>query len=322
MNFSITYLIYALVFLSILFVIEGAYMLNRSSNSREIAVNRRMKIAKTAEDNTLSPSLFRKQVLGGSVTRFLFSALPDLEHAFWAANLKITPARALAYAVMAFIGVMLLFQTTALLPPLLELAVAGLACFGIPMLLLNIAVGNQRKKFNEQLPDALNLVTRGLQAGHPVQVAFGLVAKEMPDPIGSEFGNAIDEMNFGRDRATALRAISKRFPNPEFMFFIAAVEMQRESGGNLVTILDNLVAVIRERSNLKKKAFAVSAEGRLTAVIVGSLPYFLLGFLLATNPDFILGSVEEPLFWPLMTGAWCLWLLGMIIIWRMVNIKV
>ncbi len=322
MDFSITYLIYALVFLSILLVIEGAYMLTRSSDTREIAVNRRMKIAKAAEDNTLAPSLFRKEVLGGPVTRFLLSALPDLEQAFRAANIKITPAQALAYTVAAFVGVMLLFQTTPLLPPLLEFLIAGLVCFGIPMLVLNIAVGNQRNKFNEQLPDALNLVTRGLQAGHPVQVAFSLVAREMPDPIGSEFGNAIDEMNFGRDRATALRSISERFPNPEFMFFIAAVEMQRESGGNLVTILDNLVTVIRERSNLKKKAFAVSAEGRLTAVIVGSLPYFLMGFLLATNPDFILGSIEEPLFWPIMTGAWCLWLVGMIIIWRMVNIKV
>lgn len=322
MGFSITYLIYALVFLSILLVIEGAYMFTRGSNAREIAVNRRMKIAKATEGNVLSPSLFRKEVLGGAVSKFLLSALPDLEHAFRAANVKITPARALAFALAAFVGVVLLMQTTAIVPPLLEIAIAGLLCFGVPMLVLNIAVGNQRKRFDEQLPDALNLVTRGLQAGHPVQVAFNLVAKEMSDPIGSEFGNAIDEMNFGRDRATALRSISERFPNPEFMFFIAAVEMQRESGGNLVTILDNLVTVIRERSNLKKKAFAVSAEGRLTAVIVGSLPYFLLGFLLATNPDFILGSIKEPLFWPLMTGAWCLWLVGMIIIWRMVNIKV
>lgn len=322
MDISITYLIYALVFLSILLAIEGVYMLTRSSNSREIAVNRRMKLAKTAPDATLLPSLLRNKVLGGPVTRFLLSVKPDLEHAFWAANVPVTPARALAYAATAFVAIMLLFQATAILPPLLEFAVAALVCFGIPMLVLNIAVGNQRTKFNDQLADALNLVTRGLQAGHPVQVAFALVAKEMPDPIGTEFGNAIDEMNFGRDRAAALRDIARRFPNPEFMFFIAAVEMQRESGGNLVTILDNLVSVIRERSNLKKKAFAVSAEGRLTALIVGSLPYFLLGFLLATNPGFILGSVEEPLFWPLMTGAWCLWLVGMIIIWRMVNIKV
>jgi tight adherence protein B len=322
MGFPVIYLLYALVFLSIVMVIQGGYLFGRSNNAREIAVNRRMQVARKSEENTVSPTLLRNKVLGGPVTRFLLSAMPHLEHAFWAANLKITPGQAFAYAAAAFAFVVLLFQTTSIMPPMLELAVAAAICFGIPLLLLNVAVSQQRKKFDDQLPDALNLVTRGLQAGHPVQVAFSLVAKEMPDPIGTEFGNALDEMNFGRDRAEALRAISARYPNPEFMFFIAAVEMQRESGGNLVTILDNLVTIIRERSNLKKKALAVSAEGRLTAVIVGALPYLLLGFLLATNPDFILGSIDEPLFWPLMVGAWCLWLFGMVVIWRMVNIKV
>lgn len=322
MDFPVNYLIYALVFLSILLLIEGVYFLTKSAGSQENTVNRRMKLVGTSPNSTLLPSLLRQQILGGPVTRFLISALPDLEHAFTAANITITPARGLAYAGACFVGLMLLFQATSILPAALEFVIAGVLCFGVPLLLLNIAVEQQRKKFNEQLPDALNLVTRGLQAGHPVQVALGLVAREMADPIGTEFGNAIDEMNFGRDRTTALRSIAKRFPNPEFMFFIAAVEMQRESGGNLVTILDNLVSVIRERSNLKKKALAVSAEGRLTAVIVGSLPYCLLGFLLASNPDFILGSIEEPLFWPLMIGAWILWFFGMIIIWRMVNIKV
>ena len=106
------------------------------------------------------------------------------------------------------------------------------------------------------------------------------------------------------------------------MFFIAAIEMQRESGGNLVGILDNLTKVVRERSHLKKKALAVSAEGRLTAVIVGALPYVLGVFLFLTNPDLILGVWDHPLFFPIMTGAWLLWLVGIITIWRMVNIKV
>lgn len=322
MEYLTRYLIYALVFLSILLVIEGGYLLIRTMDRREAAVNRRMRIAQKSESETISPTLMRQRVLGGPVSQALLKALPNLENMFWAANVKVSPARALVGAVLVFVTLVMAFQLTSVLPALYEIVIAAFVAFGIPYFALNIAVSNQRKKFDEQLPDALNLITRGLQAGHPVPVAFGLVAKEMPDPIGSEFGGAIDAMNFGRDRATALRDIAKRFPNPEFMFFIATVEMQRESGGNLVGILDNLVSVIRERSNLKKKAIAVSSEGRLTAIMVGSLPYLVLALLLMVNPGFILGTIDHPLFWPLMTGAWVLWLTGIIMIWKMVNIKV
>lgn len=322
MEYAAKYLVYALVFLSILLIIEGGYLLVRTLDRREAAVNRRMRIAQKSESETISPTLLRQTVLGGPVSQAILKVVPNIENIFWAANIKAPPARAIGGAVLVFVILVLLFQLTSILPPLFEILISAAVAFGIPFLALKVAVGRQRKKFDEQLPDALNLITRGLQAGHPVPVAFGLVAREMPDPIGSEFGNAIDAMNFGRDRASALREIAKRFPNPEFMFFIATVEMQRESGGNLVSILDNLVSVIRERSNLKQKAIAVSAEGRLTAIMVGALPYIVLALLLIVNPGFILGTIDNPLFWPLMTGAWVLWLIGMVTIFRMVNIKV
>ena len=322
MEYYAKYLIYALVFLSILLVIEGGYLLMRTLDRREASVNRRMRIAQKSDSETISPTLLRQRILGGTISQAIFQAFPGIENRFWVANLKVPPARALGGAVIVFCMMVLLFQLTSVLSPLIEIAISAVLAFGIPLLVLDISVRRQRKKFDEQLPDALNLITRGLQAGHPVPVAFSLVAKEMPDPIGSEFGNAIDAMNFGKDRASALREIASRYPNLEFMFFIATVEMQRESGGNLVSILDNLVSVIRERSNLKKKAFAISAEGRLTAIMVGSLPYIVLAMLLLINPGFILGAVDDPLFWPLMSGAWGLWLVGIIMIWRMVNIKV
>lgn len=322
MSIAINQLIYALVFLSILLLVEGVYLLIRGTDSRERAVNRRMSLANSKDSPTLAPSLLRDRVLGGPLSQKLMALMPDLENAFWAAGIKITPARALAICFGVFVAVDVALMALNVFPVVASAAIAAAVAFGLPVLGLQIALGAQRKKFDDQLPDAVNLITRGLQAGHPVPVAFGLVAREMPDPMGSAFGHAIDEINFGRDRAAALREIAKRYPNPEFMFFIAAMEMQRESGGNLVGILDNLVTVIRERANLKKKAFAMSAEGRLTALIVGSLPYILAGLLLAISPQFILQSVDDPNFWPCMFGAWLLWLFGMIVIWRMVNIKV
>ncbi len=316
------YIIYTLVFLSILLIVEGIYLFGFASNGREEAVNRRMQLAQRRDSNAVAPSLMRQRVMGSQLSQVLLKYFPSLERSFWAAGLSITPGRAFIACVLALSAILAFLSFTAPMPFLFDVVIAGLLAFGIPILALNIAVQAQQKKFAEQMPDAINLVTRGLQAGHPVPVAFGLVAREMPDPIGTQFGTALDEKNFGRDRALALRDIGERFPNPEFLFFTAAVEMQRESGGNLVNILDNLVKTMRERANLKKKAFAMSAEGRLTAVIVGSLPYIMLAYFLGTNPSFILDQIENPMFWLMMGGAWVMWLIGMITIWRMVNIKV
>ena len=315
-------IIYAFIFLSILLIVEGCYMFLRGADQTQEIANRRMRAMASTDRASIAPSILREKVLGGPISQFVASFIPELKQAFWIANVSMTPGRAILMSSLAFAGLLTVMMIAAPLPFLISLVIAALVAFGLPLLILNIAVSKQRKLFDEQLPDAINLISRGLQAGHPVATAFGLVAKEMADPIGSEFGNAIDEINFGRDRTTALRDIAQRYPNPEFMFFVAAVEMQRESGGNLVGILDNLTKVIRERSHLKKKAIAVSAEGRLTAIIVGALPYVLGFFLFLTNPDLILGVWDHPLFFPIMSGAWVLWLVGIIVIWRMVNIKV
>lgn len=322
MNISGIQIVYALIFLSILLVVEGCYLFLRGADQTEGVANRRMKAMAATDLASVAPSILREKVLGGPISQFIINFMPELKQAFWIANVTITPGRAIVYAILGFSALYAALLIFAPLPFLMEIGIAAAIAFGVPYLMLQIAVGKQRKLFNEQLPDAINLIARGLQAGHPVATAFGMVAREMPDPIGSQFGNAIDEINFGRDRTEALRDIAEKFPNPEFMFFIAAIEMQRESGGNLVGILDNLTKVVRERSHLKKKALAVSAEGRLTAVIVGALPYVLGVFLFLTNPDLILGVWDHPLFFPIMTGAWLLWLVGIITIWRMVNIKV
>jgi tight adherence protein B len=319
---QVQWIVYALVFITILLLVEGVFLFMTGTSARDAAVNRRMEVVKRTDTTSIAPSLLRNKVIGGALSQWLLKATPNLERAFWAANLSITPVRAAIMCITVFAVLMIGLSVWGFFPLIMQLVIAAGVAFGLPLLVLNIAVDRQKQKFADQLSDAINLITRGLQAGHPIPVALGLVARELPDPIGSQFGTALDEMNFGRDRAVALREIGLRFPVPEFLFFVAAMEMQRKSGGNLVGVLDNLVKTMRERANLEKKAFAVSAEGRLTAVIVGSMPYLLLIFFLLTNPGFILDQVENPMFWPLMMGAWVMWLIGMIMIWRMVNIKV
>jgi tight adherence protein B len=322
MDITTTQIIYGLVFVSIVFAVEGLYLNIRGADRREMAANRRMKVAQNRDMNILNPSIMREEVIGGPISRQIFSLMPKLEEMFWVANIKTSPAIAVAIAVAMGVAAYLGLRYFVTMPPLLSFAAAAAFSCGIPFLWLNMLVSRQRSKFSTQLPDAINLITRGLQAGHPVPVAFELVAREMEDPLGGQFGKVIDEINFGRDRDQALRDVSKKFPDPDFKFFLAAVEMQRETGGNLVDILDNLSKIIRERANMKKKAWAVSAEGRLTLMIVGTLPYLLLAWMLLTNPSFILNVLDHPLFWPMMGSAWVLWLIGVLWIWRMVNIKV
>lgn len=322
MGITINQIILALVFVSIVLAVEGVFYFLRGSDARELAANRRMKVASKQDRSVLNPSLMREEVLGGITSRAIFKLMPAIEELFWVANIAIKPIYAVVGSILLAIAIFFAFQTFLSMPVLVALGFGAMLGLGIPYLILKSMADGQRKKFSEQLPNAINLISRGLQAGHPVPVTFELVARELEDPIGGQFGKVIDEINFGRDRDVALRDVGKKFPDPDFKFFLAAIEMQRETGGNLVEILDNLSKIIRERSNMRKKAWAISSEGRMTLMIVGSLPYLLLAYFLMTNPPFILDAVDHELFWPLMGGAQALWVVGVIWIWKMVNIKV
>ena len=322
MGITINQIILALVFVSIVMAVEGIFYFLRGSDARELAANRRMKVAQKRDTSVMNPTIMREEVMGGVISRGIFSLVPVLENLFWVANVSIKPAVAVA-GVLVFAGLiftgLVMFVT---MPVPIAAGFAGMVGIALPFLVLKSAADGQRKKFSEQLPTAINLISRGLQAGHPVPVAFELVAKEMEDPLGGQFGRVLDEINFGRDRDVALRDVARKFPDPDFKFFLAAIEMQRETGGNLVEILDNLSKIIRERANMRKKAWAISSEGRMTMMIVGALPYLLLAYFLLTNPSFILDAVDHSMFWPLMGGAQALWVIGIIWIWNMIHIKV
>jgi tight adherence protein B len=180
----------------------------------------------------------------------------------------------------------------------------------------------QQRLFGEQLVPAIDLISRGLQAGHPAAVALEMVAREMADPIGTEFGLAIDEINYGLERSVALNNIAKRFPNGDLRFFNSALEVQRETGGNLVGVLNNLSSVIRERRAMRKKVWALSSEGRFTALIVGILPFAMLLVISAINPGYYTENIDDPNFILGMSIPVVFYILGMYTIWKMVNIRI
>lgn len=321
MSVTAVQVVQAIAFIAVILAIEGLYLFIRSGDRREKAANRRMKIAAERNERVLNPELFRKQIEGGSISGLVSSLAPGFNRLIWRSAVDVTPGR--FFAIMAGLAAIVFFIFSGLLrtPLLNSVVVASVLGFGGPIFYLNFLAGRRQRKFDEQLPTAIDIMVRGLQAGHPVPVAIEMVAREIDDPLGSEFGHALDEMNYGLERGVALRNVSERFTSPEFLFLVSSIEMQKETGGNLAEILSNLSKVIRERATMKKKIVAISAEGRITCFVVGGLPFALVLVILAVNPPFYGDVVGDVMFWPMIGGGFVLWVLGITWIWRMVNFK-
>lgn len=321
MNVTVVQIVQAIAFIAVILAVEGLYLFIRSGDRREKAANRRMEIAAARNERVLNPELFRKEIEGGPLSALLSSFAPGLNRLVWKSAVKTTPAQLLTIMGLGFFLVFSAALAVFRAPMISAVLLAGAVGVGFPLLFLKIRADSRQKKFNDQMPTAIDIMVRGLQAGHPVPVAIEMVAREIEDPIGSEFGHALDEMNYGQDRGVALRNIAQRFSSPEFQFLVSSIEMQKETGGNLAEILNNLSKVIRERAMMRKKITAMSAEGRISCFVVGGLPFALVLVIMALNPSFFVDVAPDPLFWPMIGAGFVLWFFGITWIWRMVNFK-
>ncbi len=191
---------------------------------------------------------------------------------------------------------------------------------------LPFAYVNHKRKarlhvFEEQFPEAIDLISRALRAGHALTTGLGMVADEIPAPVGSEFKRLYDEQNFGMSLPEALRAMARRVPVLDAKFFVTAVLTQRESGGNLSEVLDNLSSVMRERFKLKRQIRVISAHGRISAWVLSCLPPALAAVLFALSPDFMRILWEDPLGVRLVLIAVTLQIIGTVTISRLVRIE-
>jgi tight adherence protein B len=176
-------------------------------------------------------------------------------------------------------------------------------------------------KFEEHVPEAIDLVARALRAGHALPTGLGMVADEMPAPIGVEFRTLYDEQNFGLSLPDALRNFAQRIPVLDARFFVTAVLTQRESGGNLSEVLDNLASVIRERFKVKRQVRVISAHGRITGWVLACLPPALGLATLAINPDHLGTLTGDPLGRQMIVVAIGLQVVGTLIIRKIVNVE-
>jgi len=196
------------------------------------------------------------------------------------------------------------------------------ALAGIPFFYLCQKKKKRMEKFQRQLPEGLELIARSLKAGHSFPSGMKLAADEFDDPLGPEFDETLNEINFGVSVPDALKNLTDRIDCPDLKFFVISVILQRETGGNLAEIIESLSYIIRERFKLYGKVKILAAEGKLSAIILVALPFLIMIVLRFINPDYINTLLSEPAG-RIMSGiAACMMVMGILVMKKMVNIKV
>lgn len=199
--------------------------------------------------------------------------------------------------------------------------VLGVAAAFLPFTYVRFKRTKRLQLFEEQFPEAIDLIARALRAGHALTTGLGMVADEIPKPVGEEFRRLYDEQNFGMSLPEAMRAMARRVPVLDARFFVTAVLTQREAGGNLSEVLDNLASVMRDRFKLKRQVRVASAHGRISAWVLSCLPPALAAILFLISPGFMRVLWEDPWGVQLLLAAGVLQLIGAVTIARMVRIE-
>ena len=298
--------------------VQGAYWFFTEQQRTRGAINRRLVLAKqSGSAQEIFETLRRERGLSG---------LDNEQFGQWNQLIIQTGMRLdgkLLIAAAFSMGLLFFF--------LFGLALGyGLLAFGLSVILaalsmvLFLTLVRRRRiaKFSEQLPDAVDVIVRGVKSGYPFTVALGLVGKEMSDPVGTEFGMTSDEISFGSDMGTALDNLYTRVGHEDLLYLTMAIKIQTQTGGNLAEILSRLARLLRERAMLRLKVRSITAEGRLSAVFLTAMPFVIFGIVNLIRPDYYLAVRDHPIIMPALVVALIMIGIGNIIIYRMVNFKV
>jgi tight adherence protein B len=206
--------------------------------------------------------------------------------------------------------------------PIFIAPVAGAILFFLPFVWVNLKRKRRIAKFNAQLPDALELLSRSLRAGHSLGSGFGLISEEMQDPLAKEFGRCFEEQNLGVSLEASLESMTRRIPNLDLRFFATAVILQRTTGGDLAEILDKISRLVRARYRLAGQIQALTGEGRLSGIVLLALPPGLFTMMMFLNREYIMKLFSDPMGQWLLGGAIVMQLTGAFVIKKIIDIKV
>jgi tight adherence protein B len=319
-----------LVLLGIVFLFAGflfmfVFLLWSESNMRQRRTIRKRLLYLSAGGNhgLERMNIFRNQALknAGEMDRLLLS-LPRIGRLDRLLLRSGLPVDLYGFLLGSVLFSLLITAAGLLLLPAATAVLLGALGLVLPFFYLKIKEGIFLNSFTEQLPETIDLLTRALRSGHALSSGLTMVVEEMEDPVKSEIGAVVDEMKLGISLQDALANLCKRVPSPDLKFFAVAVLLQKETGGNLTEILDRISLLIRERMKFKRHVKTLTAEGRLSAVILLLLPVALFLYMYTVNYDYIsmLWTVEEGYY--LLVGGIVMMLLGAVTIKKITMIEV
>ncbi len=320
-------LLVVFIFIAVVLLIEGSFLLSRSwwnPETRRVKTQLRQLSAEAYGQGDVD--LVRRRLMSEVpwFNRFLLGlrlpVIDRIDRMVIQANLNYPVGVVLmASAVFAVVGFAAAFYLTRWFPVWLAMG----ALLGIlPILYVYIKKQKRINRFEEQLPEAMDMLARSLKAGHAFTGGLQMVGQEFPDPLGTEFSKTLDEINFGVAYEDALRNLSSRIESDDLKLFVISIIIQRTSGGNLAEILENIGRLIRERFKLKGNIRTLTAEGRVSAYILLALPFFLAYVLYLLNPAYIRPLFTDPIGHFMLAGAGVMMIIGAFVMKRMVDIKV
>lgn len=320
---------YVILFITVVLMIEGGFLLYRDVIAPRGRVSRRMELLSQGASNADIMESLRREMPNTS-TSLLPAMLTRLETRMTQAGMRMKSSTMLTGMVVTTLVVGTLFpliggitgQLTSPIAYLLVVVFAFAIGVVIPMNYVSIRATKRMKLFEAQFPVALDIFVRGLRAGYPVNSALELLITEVPDPISSEFGLVLAEMNYGYNLRDALANLADRVGTQDMYMFVVSVAIQSETGGSLADILEGLSKVIRDRASMVLKVNALASEGKMTGSLLTALPILTFAFTFANNPNFYLSVIDDPWFLPGVIGMAVLYSSGIVIMRRIIDIRV
>jgi tight adherence protein B len=319
-------LVFALTFLIVLMIVLGVWMVASGDNKQEV-VRRRMEAVRKAErrgDVSLGLTLARDEMLSSvpAVHRLMmhWQWSVRLQERIAQAGLRMKAGKLILMSACLGMGTFVLVGV--FYPQFWAGVLLGAAAACIPFGVISYLRQKRLQKFEERFPEALDLLGRAVRAGHAFTTGLEMIAKESPEPIASEFRTTFEEQNFGLPLRDALLNMTERIPSIDVRFFVTALLIQKETGGNLAEILDGLARVIRDRFRIYREVRVRTAQGRLTAGILIALPIFMLIVLMVLNPTYMKVLFQDPRGSLILSVAAIMQVIGSLLIWKIIHIEV
>lgn len=312
-------IIYSAVFVAGLIIFERLTRSFAGRFERSKALNYRLKLLESAENNLdVYKSMIRERAIDYDASDIGIGAV--LRRIFVQSGLKFDTARFGFYGVAAllltWLGLGFVLENT-VLRTLATIAIIIV----VPALVLLRIQALRIRKFEDQLPGALDVASRSLLAGHPLPTALAMISRELPDPVGTEFGILSDELTYGTDLDDAMLNMVERVGSPDLKLLAVSMSVQRGTGGNFVEILENLSSVIRERGILRAKIKSLSAEGRITAWLMTAFPFLLYFIISSLAPTYFDPVWQSGYAGTIMFVGGVIMLIGNFILYRLVNFE-